>query len=68
MSLTVADIDWLAMCNGQPDGMSAFMSGKVKATGNVMLAQQIRTLFPLLQTEKLTLPWSLNGNMSHMFP
>ena len=38
VSLTVADVDWLAMCNGQLDGMSAFMSGKLKATGNVMLA------------------------------
>ncbi|MGO9566608.1 MAG: SCP2 sterol-binding domain-containing protein [Desulfomonilaceae bacterium] len=27
--------------------MSAFMSGKLKATGNLMLAQQIRTLFLL---------------------
>ncbi len=47
VSLTVGDVDWVAICNGQLDGMTAFMSGKLKATGNVMLAQQIRTLFPL---------------------
>ncbi|MGO8880903.1 MAG: SCP2 sterol-binding domain-containing protein [Desulfomonilaceae bacterium] len=45
--LTMTDMDWLSMCNGQLDGMSAFMSGKLKASGNVMLAQQIPTLFPL---------------------
>lgn len=47
VSLTMADENWVAICNGKLDGMSAFMSGKLKATGNVMLAQQIRTLFPL---------------------
>ena len=47
VSLTLADTDWLAICNGQLDGMAAFMSGKLKASGNIMLAQQIRTLFPL---------------------
>lgn len=47
VSLYLTDIDWLAMCNGQLDGMSAFMSGKLKATGNIMMAQQLRTLFPL---------------------
>lgn len=47
VSLTMADTDWLAMCNGQLDGMAAFMSGKLKATGNIMMAQQFRTLFPL---------------------
>jgi len=35
------------MCNGQLDGMSAFMSGKLKVTGNIMLAQRIASLFPL---------------------
>ena len=43
----LTDIDWLAMCNGHLDGVSAFMSKKLKATGNLMLAQQIRTLFLL---------------------
>jgi len=47
VSLTLADVDWVAICAGQLDGMTAFMSGKLKATGNVMMAQQIRTLFPL---------------------
>ena len=47
VSLTLADADWVAMCNGELDGMSAFMSGKLKATGNIMMAQSIQNLFPL---------------------
>ena len=47
VSLTMADKDWLAMCNGELDGMSAFMSGKLKATGDIMMAQRIQSIFPL---------------------
>lgn len=47
VSLTLADEDWLAMCNGQLDGMSAFMSGKLKATGDIMSAQRLPSLFPM---------------------
>jgi putative sterol carrier protein len=47
VTLSLADKDWLAICNKQLDGMSAFMSGKLKATGNIMLAQRIASLFPL---------------------
>ena len=47
VSLTMADVDWLAMCNGTLDGMTAFMSGKLKATGDIMAAQRIPNLFPL---------------------
>jgi acyl dehydratase len=47
VSLTMADVDWIAMCNGKLDGMSAFMSGKLKATGDIMMAQRIPSLFPL---------------------
>jgi putative sterol carrier protein len=31
---------------GDVNGMSAFMSGKLKATGNVMLATRLSALFP----------------------
>ena len=47
VTLKLADKDWLAMCNGELDGMSAFMSGKLKITGNIMLAQRIQSLFPV---------------------
>nr|WP_299241525.1 SCP2 sterol-binding domain-containing protein [uncultured Halomonas sp.] len=32
--------------SGEIDGMHAFMSGKLKATGNLMLATKLSTLFP----------------------
>jgi 3-hydroxybutyryl-CoA dehydratase len=47
VTLTMADVDWIAMCNGQLDGMSAFMSGKLKASGDIMAAQRIPSLFPM---------------------
>ncbi len=47
VSLTMADKDWLAMCNKQLDGMTAFMSGRLKASGDIMMAQRIPSLFPL---------------------
>jgi len=47
VSLTMGDVDWLAMCNGTLNGMTAFMTGKLKATGDIMAAQRIPNLFPL---------------------
>jgi 3-hydroxybutyryl-CoA dehydratase len=47
VTLTMADADWLAMCNGTLNGMTAFMTGKLKATGDIMAAQRIPSLFPL---------------------
>lgn len=47
VTLTMADQDWLAMCNGTLNGMTAFMTGKLKASGDIMAAQRIQSLFPL---------------------
>jgi putative sterol carrier protein len=47
VTLTMADEDWLAICNGTLNGMTAFMTGKLKATGDIMAAQRIQSLFPL---------------------
>ncbi|MGD9819142.1 MAG: SCP2 sterol-binding domain-containing protein [Desulfomonilaceae bacterium] len=47
VSLTMADQDWLAMCNGKLNGMTAFMTGKLRASGDIMSAQKIPSLFPL---------------------
>jgi putative sterol carrier protein len=44
--MKMADKDWIAMCNGQLNGMTAFMTGKLKTTGDIMLAQRLTTLFP----------------------
>jgi putative sterol carrier protein len=47
VSLTMSVADWLAMCNKQLDPMTAFMSSKLKASGNIMMAQRIPNIFPL---------------------
>ena len=47
LTMKLADKDWIAMCNGQLNGMTAFMTGKLKATGDLMLAQRLTTLFPI---------------------
>lgn len=47
VSMTMSVPDWLAMCNKQLDPMTAFMSSKLKASGNIMMAQRIPSIFPL---------------------
>ena len=47
VTLTMAPDTWLGMVNKQLNGMQAFMSGKLKAKGDIMLAQRIQSLFPL---------------------
>ena len=46
VTLTMSGETWLAMVNKQTTGMQAFMSGKLKASGDIMLAQRIPELFP----------------------
>merc|ERR1712194_977755 len=41
VTLTMADADFIAMAEGKLDGMQAFMSGKLKISGNMMLAQKL---------------------------
>ena len=38
---------FLGVSDGSINGMQAFMSGKLKATGNVILAQKMNALFPI---------------------
>jgi putative sterol carrier protein len=47
VTLTMSGETWLGMVNKQVNGMQAFMSGKLKASGDIMLAQRIEQLFPL---------------------
>ncbi len=47
VTLTMAADTWLAMVNKELNGMQAFMSGKLKATGDIMLAQRFATIFPV---------------------
>ena len=47
VALTMASETWLAMVNKQLSGMQAFMSGKLKVKGDIMLAQKMQSLFSL---------------------
>lgn len=46
VTLSLASDTWLAIVNKETTGMAAFMSGKLKASGDIMLAQRIPELFP----------------------
>ena len=45
-TLTVSDDDVVALATGKMDAMKAFMSGKLKVGGNVMLAQKLQAVLP----------------------
>ncbi|GHO86112.1 SCP2 sterol-binding domain-containing protein [Dictyobacter formicarum] len=45
LTLTMSDQDWIAITQGQLNPMNAFLSGKIKATGDMMLAMKIPNLF-----------------------
>ncbi|MCF8083322.1 MAG: SCP2 sterol-binding domain-containing protein [Deltaproteobacteria bacterium] len=47
VTLTMSGDTWLGMVNKEVNGMQAFMSGQLKAAGDIMLAQRIEQLFPL---------------------
>src|SRR5215472_3606238 len=38
--------DWLALSQGELDGMMAFMTGKLKVVGDMGLMVKVRSLFP----------------------
>lgn len=46
VTLTLSDENWLAMINRELNGMQAFMTGKLKVNGDIMLAQRIYDIFP----------------------
>lgn len=47
VTLTMSAETWLSIVNRETNGMQAFMSGQLKASGDIMLAQRIEQLFPL---------------------
>jgi 3-hydroxybutyryl-CoA dehydratase len=47
VTLTMDAATWLGMVNKEVNGMQAFMSGKLKATGDIMLAQRFASIFPV---------------------
>ena len=46
VTLTMPAETWLAIVNKETNGTQAFMSGQLKVTGDVMIAQRIEQLFP----------------------
>ena len=46
VSLSLTTDTLKGIMSGEINGMTAFMTGKLKATGNVMLATKLTSLFP----------------------
>ncbi len=46
LTMIMSDQDWLAIVERRLDPMNAFMTGKVKTAGDMMLAMRIQQLFP----------------------
>ena len=47
VSLTLSEETLADILAGETDGMQAFMSGQLKATGDLMLATRLPELFPI---------------------
>lgn len=47
VTLTMSAETWIGMVNKELNGMQAFMTGQLKAAGDIMLAQRVEQLFPL---------------------
>jgi putative sterol carrier protein len=45
VTMTMSSETWLALVNNELNGIQAFMSGKLKVNGDIMLAQRIPDLF-----------------------
>jgi putative sterol carrier protein len=46
ITFTISDRDWTAIVEGKTDAMKAFMAGKLKVDGNMMLAMKVPQFFP----------------------
>jgi putative sterol carrier protein len=47
LTLSLADKDWIAIAEGKLDPMNAYMTGKLKTTGDITLAMRIPSIFGL---------------------
>lgn len=46
-TFTTSGKDWLAIAEGRLDSMKAFMTGKLKVSGDMMLAMKMPQFFPV---------------------
>src|SRR5579864_7366839 len=46
VTFTASDKDWIAITEGKLDAMNAFMTGKLRVSGDMMLAMKLQQLFP----------------------
>jgi putative sterol carrier protein len=46
VTFTMEDANWVSMWNGALDGMTAYMTGKLQLSGDIMSAQRLQALFP----------------------
>jgi putative sterol carrier protein len=53
ITIAVSDDDFLAMSTGKLNGQKAFMSGKIKVKGKMMLATKLDTVLKSAQKAKL---------------
>eukprot|EP00475_Leptophrys_vorax_P009044 TRINITY_DN1593_c0_g1_i1.p3 TRINITY_DN1593_c0_g1~~TRINITY_DN1593_c0_g1_i1.p3 ORF type:complete len:119 (-),score=47.03 TRINITY_DN1593_c0_g1_i1:708-1064(-) len=48
-TISIKDEDFVSLVNGKLNAQMAFMQGKLKLKGNIMLAQKLETLFSALR-------------------
>ena len=48
-TITIKDDDFVALASGKMNGMQAYMQGKMKLAGNMMLAQKLQKVFAALK-------------------
>ncbi len=46
VTFTVSDKDWLAIAEGKLNAVNAAMTGKLKISGDMMLAMKLQQVFP----------------------
>ena len=47
VTFTTSGKDWVAIAEGKLDSMKAFMTGKLKVSGDMMLAMKVPQFFPV---------------------
>ena len=46
VTFIATDNDWVELCNGTLGGLRAFLTGRLKVSGNISLARKLDEMFP----------------------